>query len=47
MSAPTHGSKRSDAARKMRAQATPLAKQTRRLNALDDGGGRGGEGETQ
>ena len=47
MSAPTCGSKQSDTAKKARAQATPIAKKKRRLNALDDGGGRGGEGETQ
>ena len=39
MSAPTHGSKQSDAARKSRAQAAPIAKKKRRLNALDDRGG--------
>ena len=47
MSAPTRGSKRSDAARKARAQAAPIAKKKRRLNAPDDKGGRGREGETQ
>ena len=47
MSAPTHGSKQSDAAKKARAQAAPIAKKKRRLNVLDDRGGRGGEGETQ
>ena len=47
MSAPTHGSKQSDATRKARAQAAPFAKKKRRLNALDDRGGRGGERETQ
>ena len=47
MFAPTRGSKRSNAARKARAQAAPIAKKKRRLNALDDRGGRGGEGETQ
>ena len=46
MSAPTHGSKPSDAARKARAQAVPFAKKKRRLNAPDNRGGRGGEGET-
>ena len=39
MSAPTRGSKRSDAARKARAQAAPIAKKKRRLNAPDDRGG--------
>ena len=38
MSAPTHGSKRSDT-RKARAQAAPFAKKKRRLNATDDRGG--------
>ena len=38
MSAPTHGSKWSDAARKARAQAVPIAKKKRRLNELDDRG---------
>ena len=47
MSAPTCGSKRNDATMKARAQAAPFAKKKRRLNALDDRGGRGGEGETQ
>ena len=39
MSVPTRGSKRSDAAKKARAQAAPIAKKKRRLNALDDRGG--------
>ena len=43
MSAPTHGSKRSDATRKARAQAAPFAKKKRRLKVPDD---RDGEGET-
>ena len=47
MSAPKRGSKRSDAARKARAQAAPIAKKKRRLKVPDDMGGRGGEGETQ
>ena len=47
MSAPTHGSKRSDATKKARPQAAPFAKKKRRLNAPDDRGGRSGEGETQ
>ena len=38
MSAPTHGSKRSDAARKARAQGAPIAKKKTRLNVLDDRG---------
>ena len=46
MSAPTRGSKRSDAARKARAQAAPISKKKRRLNAPDDRGV-GREGETQ
>ena len=41
MSAPTRGSKLSNATRKARAQAVPFAKKKRRLNALDDRGGRG------
>ena len=36
MSAPTRGSKRSDATRKARAQAAPFAKKKRRLNAPGD-----------
>ena len=36
MSAPTRGSKRSDATTKVRAQAVPFAKKKRRLNAPDD-----------
>ena len=36
MSAPTRGSKWTDAARKARAQAAPIAKKKRRLNAPDD-----------
>ena len=47
MSAPTHGSKQSNAARKARVQAAPFAKKKRRLNAPDDRGGRGREDETQ
>ena len=39
MSAPTRGSKRSDATRKARAQAAPIAKKKRRLNVPDDRGG--------
>ena len=39
MSAPTCGSKRSDASTKARAQATPIAKKKRRLNVLNDKGG--------
>ena len=47
MFAPTHGSERSNAARKARAQTAPIAKKKRRLNVPDDSGERGGEGETQ
>ena len=47
MSAPMHGSKRSDATKEARAQAAPIAKKKRRLNAPDDRRGRDGEGETQ
>ena len=43
MSAPARGSKRSDATKKVRAQAAPFAKKKRRLKVPDD---RGGEGET-
>ena len=39
MYAPTHGSKRSDATKKVRAQAAPIAKKKRRLNAPDNRGG--------
>ena len=46
MSAPTRGSKQSDAARKARVQTAPIAKKKRRLNAPDDKG-EGKEGETQ
>ena len=44
MSAPTCGSKRSDAARKARAHAAPIAKKKRRLNAPDHRGGEGWRG---
>ena len=44
MSAPTHGSKRSDATKKAGAQTTPIAKKKKRLNALDDKGGEGWRG---
>ena len=36
MFAPTHGSKWSDAVKKARAQAAPIAKKKRRLKAPDD-----------
>ena len=39
MSAPTRGRKRSDTAKKARAQAAPIAKKKRRINAPDDRGG--------
>ena len=38
MSAPTLGSKRSNTAKKARAQAVPVAKKKRRFNAPDDRG---------
>ena len=43
MFAPTHGSKRSDAARKAREQVAPIAKKKRRLNVPGDKG-EGGRG---
>ena len=39
MSTPTRGSKRSDAAKKARGQAAPIAKKKRRLTASGDRGG--------
>ena len=47
VSAPTRGSKQSDAPRKARAQTAPIANKKRSLNAPDDRGGRDGESETQ
>ena len=47
MPAPSHGSKQSDAVRKVRAQGVPYVKKKRRLNAPDERRGRSGGGETQ
>ena len=47
MSAPSHGSKPSDAIRKARAQGEPYVKKKRRLNAPNKKRGRGKRGETQ
>ena len=47
MSASSHGSKRSDAVKKVRAQGPLHVKNKRRLNALEERRGRGGGGETQ